>query len=324
MTYALRTTAKRWGIKLCVSAPIPLVFFALGGAFLYFESNTADGRFWFVVAMIVLYGVELATAILPLLRNKIVIDDQTISGRINKERFSLRWKEVIAVWDSATRNQPCLNVGARGGKVTIPLKFFDEKLLRDLIRIHVAPEAFEKDAIKRMPGYHVRDAANERIIEQAADESLRVGGKALFKGLAWLFALSFLYLAVWCWLNGKGAASLLFLLLAALQTYLILATGGSIEMNKDSVSYVTTLTRRRIGWDEVAEVETDWNEGTLVFIGLNKRLRTLGPTFWSGKDKDRMLRLFSAQIETRGIDVKRRYTVIWRLNKNTRIKSKSQ
>src|SRR5262245_45625966 len=56
MTHTLRTTAKRWGIKLCVSAPIPLVFFALGGAFLYFESNMADGRFWFVVAMIVLYG----------------------------------------------------------------------------------------------------------------------------------------------------------------------------------------------------------------------------------------------------------------------------
>src|SRR5262249_24070773 len=162
---------------------------------------------------------------------KIVIDDQTISCRINKERFSLRWKEVIAVWDSTTQNQPCLNIGAHDGSVTIPLKFFDEKLLRDLIRLYVAPEAFEKDAIKRMPGYHVRDVANERIIRQAADENLRVGARPLLKALGWVFALLFLYLAVWCWLTGEGAASLIFLLLTALQAYSFL-TAASIEMNK--------------------------------------------------------------------------------------------
>src|SRR5262245_14369492 len=137
MTHTLRTNAKSWGIKLCVSAPIPLIFFALGGAYLYFEYNIADGRIWFVVVMIVFVAIELVTVILPLLRNKIVIDDKTISGRINKERFRLRWIEVIAVWDSTTQNLPCLNIGARSGKVTIPLKFFDEQLLRDLIRLHV-------------------------------------------------------------------------------------------------------------------------------------------------------------------------------------------
>jgi hypothetical protein len=323
MTHTFRTTAKRWVIKLCVSTPIPLFFFAFGGAFLYFESNTADGRFWFVVVIIALYVIELVTGILPLLRNKIVIDDRTISGRINKERFRLRWKEVVAVWDSMTQNGPCLNVGAHNGQVAIPLKFFDEKPLRDLISLNVSPEAFGKDAIKRMPGYHVRNAENERVIRQAAEESLRVGGKVFFKLLGWLFALLFLYLSGWFWLTGKGAVSLLFLLLSALQTYLILAT-GSIEMDRDSITYITPISIRRIGWDEVIEIETDWNEGNIVFIGANKRMNAPGPTFWSGKDKERMLRLFSAQIETRGIDMKRRYTVIWRLNKNTKIKSKSQ
>jgi hypothetical protein len=217
-----------------------------------------------------------------------------------------------------------LNVGARGGKVTIPLKFFNGKLLRDLIRLHVAPEAFEKDAIKRMPGYRVRYAANERVIREAADESLRVVGKALLKGLGWVIALLFLYLAAWCWLIGSGAASLLFLLMVALQTHLILGAAGSMEMNRDSVTYITPISRRRIGWDEVTEVETDWNEAALVFIGPNKRLKVIGPRLWSGKDKERMLRLFSAQVENRGFDVKRRYTAIWRMNKNTKLKSKSQ
>src|SRR5262245_4836001 len=222
------------------------------------------------------------------------------------------------------QNQPCLNLGARDVKVAIPLKFFNEKLLRDLIRLHVAPKALEKDAIKRMPDYQVRDAANERVIRQAADESLRVGGKVFVKVLAWGIAFVFLYLAAWGLLTGKGAASLLFLLVAALQTYSILGATGSIEMNRDSVTYITPIGRRLIAWDEVTEVETDWNKGTLVFIGPNKRLRVIGPRFWSGKDKERMLRLFSAQVETRGIDVKQRYAVIWRLDKNTKITSKSQ
>ncbi len=325
MTHTLRTTAKRWGIEICTSMPLPLSLFA-AGVFMCFAYIKEGGPVWGVVVFVVWTIVLMVRAVadvLSLLWNKIVIDDQAISGHIYEECFSLRWKEVIAVWDSTSQNQPCLNVGARDGKVTIPLKFFNEKLLRDLIHLHVAPEALEKDAIKRMPDYQVRDAANERVIRQAADESLRVGGNAFLKGLGWVIALLFLYLAVSCWRTGKGAASLLFLLLTPLQIYLILAS-GSVEMGRDSVTYITPIGRRRIWWDEVTEVETDWNEGALVFIGPNKRLKVIGPTFWRGKDKERMLRLFSAQVETRGIDVKRRYTVIWRLNKNTKVKSKSQ
>src|SRR5262245_20816019 len=221
MAHTLRTTAKRWGIEICASIPLPLLLFA-AGVFMCFAYIKEGGPVWGVVVFVVWTIVLLVRAVvdvLSLLWNKIVIDDQAISGRINEESFSLRWKEVIAVWDSTTQNQPCLIVGARDGKVTIPLKFFNEKLLRDLIRLHVAPEAFEKDAFKRMPGYRVRHAANERVIREAADESLRVVGKAYLKVLGWGIELLFLGLAVSCWLAGKGAASLLFLFLAALQTY---------------------------------------------------------------------------------------------------------
>jgi hypothetical protein len=324
MTHTLRTTAKRWLIEICTSIYPPLYLFAVS-VYLCFAPFKGE-RGWleavFVVSSIVLL-VKAVADTLSLLLNKIVIDDQAISGQINEECFNLRWKEVIAVWDSTTQDQPSLNVGARDGEVTIPLKFFNEKLLRDLIRLHVPPEAFEKDAVMRMPGYRVRHAANERVIREAAYESLRVGGKAFLKGMACVVVLASLYFAVWFWPIADGAVSLLFLLIAALQTYLILAT-GSIEMDRDSVTYITSIGRRRIGWDEVTKVETDWNKGSLIFIGPNKRLRVIGPTFWSGKDKERMLRLFSAQVENRGIDVKQRRTSIWRLNKNTKVKSRSQ
>src|SRR5262245_31896000 len=122
MTHTLRTTAKRWGIKLCASTPIFLLFFALS-VYLYIDSSNPEERFWGMIGLVLCPAVTIAD-ILPLLRNKIVIDDQTISGRINKDRFSLPWKEVIAIRDSATRNQHCLNIGARDGEITIPLKFF--------------------------------------------------------------------------------------------------------------------------------------------------------------------------------------------------------
>jgi hypothetical protein len=326
MTHTLRTTAKRWLIEICASISPPLYALAMS-VFLYFLPFKEGGRGWIVAVIVVVSIVILVKEVadtLSLLLNKIVIDDQAISGQINEECFSLRWKEVIAVWDSKTQYEPCLNVGARDGKVTIPLKFFNEKLLRDLIRLHVAPQAFEKDAIKLMPGYRFRHAANETVIREAADKSLRVGGMAFFKGLGWVIALLFLCLAAWFWLSGIGAVSLVFLLLAALQTHLVLVAAGSMEMNKDFVTYITPISRRRIGWDEVTEVETDWTEAALVFIGPNKRLKVVGPRLWSGKDKERMLRLFSAQVENRGIDVKRRYTAIWHPNKNTKVNSKSQ
>src|SRR5215813_14970886 len=191
MTHTLRTTAKRWGIKLCIATPIFLPLFALF-VYLYFDSSNAEERLRWVMGLVLLPAVMVAD-ILPLLRNKLVIDDQSISGRINKYRFSLRWREVIAIWDSTTQGQRCLNIGARDGGITIPLKFFDEKLLRELVRLHVAPEAFEKDAVKRLPDYPVPDPENERVIAQAENESLRVGAKFV-KGLGWSCMLIFLLL----------------------------------------------------------------------------------------------------------------------------------
>ena len=319
MTHTLRTTAKRWGIKLCIATPIFLPLFALF-VYLYFNSSNAEERFWGVIGL-VLWPAVMVADILPLLRNKLVIDDQSISGRINKYRFSLRWREVIAIWDSTTEGQHCLNIGARDGGISIPLKFFDEKLLRELIRLHVAPEVFEKVAVKRLPGYPVPDGANERVIAQAANESLRVGAKFV-KGFGLVCGLLFLLLAVWSWLDGEGKEALFLLIFVALGAYLILAT-GSAEMNKDSITYITPFGVYRIGWDEVTEIELDLNGGNLVFKGQNKRHSLLRPHYWSGEDKERMWRLFLAKIETRGIEVKETTKALWRLNKNMKIKSKS-
>jgi hypothetical protein len=248
---------------------------------------------------------------LPLLRNKIVINDQTISGRVNKARFSLRWKDVIAVWGWMALEQPYLIIGARDQELAIPLDFFDEKLLREMIRLHVTPEALKKGAIKRMPGYQFR-----------ADESFRVGAR-VFELLGWACWLLFLLMGVSSLLAGHEKTALLGMALAVPGVLMVLGS-GSVEMNKDSITKSTAIGDSRIAWDEVTEIEIGLDGARLVFIGRNKRLVALGPAFWSGEDTGQMLRLFAAQVETRDIDVKRTRKVMWRRNKNTKIKSKSQ
>ncbi len=88
MTHTLRTTAKHWGIKLFASTTtIFLLSFSLNIC-LFFDSNDAEGRLWWVMGL-VLYPALMIAGILPLLLNKIAIDDQTVSGRIYRDRFSM-------------------------------------------------------------------------------------------------------------------------------------------------------------------------------------------------------------------------------------------
>jgi hypothetical protein len=300
------------------------MFLIAWGIYLYLYVHLASNKAEHHSANIMFLALFVAILIIKaptLARNKLVLDDQAISGRIGRNRFSLLWKDVIAVWDSAWLNVRWLNISASDQRIRIPLKFFDEKLLRDLIRLHLAPGAFEKDAIKRMMGFRVQDTVNERIIEQA-DKNLRVG--AMFvKVVGWVCGLLLLLFAVWAWLDGEGAVSLLFLFFVALCAYLILAS-GSTEMNKDFIAYVTPIGVYRIAWDEITEVDIDPLGGSLVFRGRDKVLSTLGPSCWSGKDKEQMLRFFSAQIGNRDIVVKETLKVIWPPNKNTKKRSKSR
>src|SRR5262249_38841329 len=160
-----------------------------------------------------------------------------------------------------------------------------------------------------------------RVIGQT-DTSLCAGAKFV-KGVGLVCGLISLLFAVWSWLDGEVTVPLFFLLFVALGAYLILAS-GSTYMNKDSITYITSIGVYRLRWDEVREVEIDPFHGNLVFIGQNKVLSMLGPSCWSGKDREQMWRLLLAQIETRDIEIKEIMKVIWPSNKNTKIELKGQ
>jgi hypothetical protein len=170
---------------------------------------------------------------------------------------------------------------------------------------------------------HSAPPPNERVIEQASDESLRVEVKFFFEGFARFIVVFFLLLAVLFLFTGEGVMALFSLLVAALQIYSILAS-GSIEMNENSIAHISAISVHRIGWDEVTKVEMDLLGWSLVLIGQNKRLKIFGPEFWRGMDKEEMQKLFWAQAETRGIEVKQTLKAQWRRNKNTKVRLESQ
>ena len=317
MTHTLRTTARGWVKKLYASTLTYLLFIALSVKLIVNYSDTGELDNTIIIGWF-LFLIVIVASVLPLLRDKIIIDDYAISGQINSDRFNLQWKEVIAIWDSAISNEPCLYIGAPSGITTIPLKVFDEKRLRELIHLHVAPEALEKDAIKRLPGYQLQNATNGKVFEHEK-ESFSVDAKYT-KMFGWAFSLIF-GLAVVFSLRHSAVAALVFLFFFSIGAYLALIS-GSTEMNFDSITHKTLLGAYRIRWVEITEIEMDSSDGHLVFCGRDRRLSMIGPKFWTGKDTERMKRLFSAQIAAHGFEVKKTQKAMWRRSRNTKIKSK--
>src|SRR6266508_3870899 len=66
MTHTLRTTAKRWGIEICTSIPLPLSLFA-AGVFMCFAYIKEGGPVWGVVVFVVWTIVLMVRAVADVL-----------------------------------------------------------------------------------------------------------------------------------------------------------------------------------------------------------------------------------------------------------------
>lgn len=75
-------------------------------------------------------------------------------------------------------------------------------------------------------------------------------------------------------------------------------------------------------WDEVKKIENDIQGGGLVFYAAdrNKRIAVVpGPGFWSGSDKQNMLKLLSEEIDKRQIELKHTPRAAYTMSKNTKV-----
>lgn len=316
MSYTFRTTPGGWLVKLGTSGLLNL-FLLASQVFLFFQGR----RIWHRPAAVLGITIFLS-ALLKLLsqlwRNRVVLTEERISGRINDEFFSLAWADVVRVWEEEVNGQQSLllNAGERVG--AIPLNLFAGPQLRQAISAHVAPAALTPEAREHVPGFHAQMMANERLIE-TAEYPLTVKTRFLTV-LGWASASFFLTFTLAIASAGAFTVALWFLPFLAASIYLILNT-GKITLDKDALTHHRLWARLQIRWDEITEIQRDLTDRTLVFVGAQKCLVLPGTHYWSGKMKERALTVLRAQTELRNLPQKKTLKARFRLSKNVRLKT---
>jgi hypothetical protein len=120
------------------------------------------------------------------------------------------------------------------------------------------------------------------------------------------------------WRAGQGEVSPFFILVSGLGVVLLLLS-GPVEMDSQVIRYSTPVGRYQIKWDEVQNIETDMQGGNLVFNGADKRVAVPGPGYWSGADKENMVKLLFAQMEQRQIQMATTQKAVSKWSKNAKI-----
>ena len=122
-----------------------------------------------------------------------------------------------------------------------------------------------------------------------------------WKGPGWI---KLLMLSVYLFLIG---ASLLYLLFV-----------GTVGMSPRAITYRCPWGRYEISWDKVEKIEVD-ERGALAFLGGDKSLVLVAPSFWSGKDKAEMIAMLGSEIERRAIPVEVKRMSLLSRSRNTKV-----
>jgi len=146
--------------------------------------------------------------------------------------------------------------------------------------------------------------------------------------LGWIVVVFMLFCAIMAWRADRGRASasthafvvLLFLTFVAMGIYLLL-TAGSVEVTGETISYRSPVALYQINLSEVTYIEIDRSGHSIVFCGENKRLAALGPMYWSGSDKKRILNWLGGETDKRGIEIRPTEKAMYRFSKNTRVRN---
>ena len=130
----------------------------------------------------------------------------------------------------------------------------------------------------------------------------------------------FSVLSVFAFYTHATYPGILFVAMFLFGAYTVLAE-GTIYLDNLGITNGTRFLTYHIDWDEITHIEVDHRYSYLVFGGDSKRLVTLGPIYWNGKDKLEGLVFMATQIKQRSIALHDTPKALLRWNKNTRIKT---
>ena len=138
------------------------------------------------------------------------------------------------------------------------------------------------------------------------------------KHIVWLDFAVFGLFTILSWRDGARGASLVFIFFIGLGIFLLLFL-GPLEMNDKFIRHTVPLGCWQMDWDEVEKIEVAPKEGgDMVLHGKDKRMAIPGTTLWSGKEKERMIEFFNAEVKKREIKTERTKRAAFQMSKNTK------
>lgn len=143
-------------------------------------------------------------------------------------------------------------------------------------------------------------------------------GLLVYKIIAWVCIVFFLFCAVMAWRAGQGYVSPLFLLFVFLGLFLLFMA-SSIKSTPEYISVLSPFSEYRIYWDEIEWVE-EGNQGTLVVHGKGeKRLVIPSSKYWSGPQKYNMFEFMNSQLENLEIAIISSTSADYKVHKNVKV-----
>ena len=258
--------------------------------------------------------------LLPMLRNWIRIEEYSLEGYFNGQRFTLTWKEVLAAWMIDRNWRKFLCLGTRDGTAIIPLRFFNDQEIWKDVQSCVSGEALAADAMQRLPDFREWAATREAIVAEG-DTSYRVVDHWLVQAFGWSSIAFWIATTIQALENGQPFLIPIYLLLAIIAAGVVL-NWGVTEFDNDGITRRTVMGVWSIRWDELRWMEMDMMGTTLVFIGEDRQMVIYGPSLWIGPDRRNVLSLLHAQAEHRKVELRRSLWAFFRWSRNTRVKKK--
>lgn len=229
-------------------------------------------------------------ALLRLWRNKIVLDEQGMSARIDRSYLRVRWDEIEAVWQpEAVAKIGILRMTTASGTQQLYLSLFDKSRTWGAIRAHIPETALQAGSYKQEPSYHEFQCVLRELIANYDLPLKTQHGPA--QAFGWLGFGLFIPLAVAC-INARLWIFVPFYILFGLLSLVYLLAIGKTELDLDGVTHRAWFGRYQMDWDEITALESSPLDTWMILHGEEKTLSLPGIRLWSGVERGRMLSLY--------------------------------
>lgn len=286
------------------------IFGALCGLFFFvFGLNYLIPGWGWVIGMIfwlIVCVLDFFLDTLPMIRTRLVISEDGLTSRANKELYDVKWGDIIAanLFQDNGKQSNFIWIATNEAEYTVPLKYLDAQEIWKQVQLYVEPAKLGYKAhqswLAENEDYQIFTKNNAEII-QTLGKPLIARPPVWFSIFGWFGLIFFGFLTTlslsteYCWFLA------IFFVGFGMLTGLMLLP-DRIEMDAGNISRVIwPFGRYRIRWDEIELIEFCGNFEWLVVYGNKKRLPMWGPGYWRHEGRKEASEFLQAQIEQRKI-----------------------